>query len=70
MILAITMCMSIGFYNLAILIPFSHDLYSISRAEAPRSMFYQRSTFCICHQDSFLRTEVKIFFTNEEKEFW
>ena len=28
MLLAITMCMSIGFYNLAILIAFSHDLYS------------------------------------------
>ena len=28
MLLAITLCMSIGFYNLAILIAFSHDLYS------------------------------------------
>ena len=29
MTLAITMCMSIGFYNLAILIAFSNDLYNI-----------------------------------------
>ena len=29
MILAVLMCMSVGFYNLAILIAFSHDLYGV-----------------------------------------
>ena len=51
---------SIGFYSLAILIPFSHDLYSIDsnfflvpNPPDPRSTHYQRSTYFICHQDSF-----------------
>ena len=47
-ILAIIMCKSTGFFNLATSIAFSHDLYGIeffSRGEARRLSFYVRSKF-------------------------
>ena len=54
MILAITMCMSIRFYNLAILIAFSHDRHSIDsnfflvpKAPDPRATYAPRFAFLI-----------------------
>ena len=48
MILAVLICMSLGFYNLAIFIAFSHDLYGIDshffspgEAPDPRSKYAQ-----------------------------
>ena len=70
MILAITMCMSIGFYNLAILIPFFHDLYSISRAEALRSPFAPRFVYVSKIPSNEEKEFFKKVYTNEEKEFW
>ena len=52
MILAITMCMSIGFYNLAILIPFSHDLYRlVPKPPDPHSTNAQRFVFKVVLED-------------------
>ena len=54
MILAITMCMSICFYNLAILIAFSHDWHSIDsnfflvpKPPDPRSTYAPRYAYLI-----------------------
>ena len=48
MILAIIMCMSIGFYNLAILIASSHDMYGIDANYFPVAKPYPRSTYIPC----------------------